>query len=176
MTMLEAILAALGRTLALVAPPTPTPETEQTRDHEQAGTGLGDHRDPEATVLTTELWLDTTDANSRRGKAAIQFVKRTTSYQAEMPEWVFCSEPEHVEGKKREERVGGGGPIDEHNFERPGGASGAARRKLGCDRSSCTARGTPTRAALSRPARAFAGSPSNSGTRTPSSRYARTRT
>ncbi len=35
-----------------------------------------------------------------------------------VPEWVFCSEPEHVEGKKREEREGGGGPIDERNFER----------------------------------------------------------
>jgi hypothetical protein len=85
-----------------------------------------------------------------------------------VPEWVFCSEPEHVEGKKREEREGGGGPIDEHNFERPGGRCVGARRKPVCDRSSFTARGTPTRAALSRPARAFAGSPSNSGTRTPS--------
>src|SRR5262245_44794065 len=36
----------------------------------------------------------------------------------EVPEWVFCSEPEHVEGKKQEERVGGGGAMDERNFER----------------------------------------------------------
>ena len=31
---------------------------------------------------------------------------------------MFCSEPEHVEGKKREDREGGGGAIEERNFER----------------------------------------------------------
>lgn len=33
----------------------------------------------------------------------------------EVPPWVFCAEPETVEGRKLE---GGGGPIEERNFER----------------------------------------------------------
>jgi integrase len=33
----------------------------------------------------------------------------------DVPEWVFCAEPERIEGRKLE---GGGGPIDEHNFGR----------------------------------------------------------
>src|SRR5216117_1964610 len=85
----------------------------------------------------------------------------------EVPEWVFCSEPEHVEGKKEEEREGGGDAIDERNFERSWQRVRRRAHKAGVRPLKLHWRGTPTRAARSQRGRACDGSPSSSGTRTP---------